>query len=215
MAVKFDVEGPYEVPRTRRPGGSAIETGNIREFWNKHEHLCDRVGCYIFAMRASRGVLPGYVGKATKGFKQEVFTDHKLAAYQRYMLNTRKGTPVLFFVVAENRRGRVNLNAIADCESELITLASRTNADLENKRGTRGPSFFIPHVTAPTRGRKSKSTQGLLHTLGLEASESRIAEVKGEAAVAEAQAEAESGGEAQQNPSGDNVLTDANSEATP
>ncbi len=168
MAVKFEIAGPHEIPRTRKPGGWAIERDDIRAFWQSCFKLQDRAGCYIFGMRAGRGIMPYYVGKTAKGFGQEVFQPHKLVHYHRIMMNTSKGTPVFFFAVAEVARGRVNEQAIIACEQHLITLGVNTNPELANKRGTREPAFFIPHVTEPARGRKSGETMAFRRLMGLE-----------------------------------------------
>ncbi len=182
MAVKFDIEGEFEIPRTRRPGAWTIERENILAFWENCEHLANRVGCYIFGIRAGRGIIPCYVGKSACGFRQEVFTPHKLVHYHREIASTRKGTPVMFFAVAEISRGRVNGRAIEECERELIGLAIRTNPDLANTRSTGGPQFYIPHVTQAARGRKSEPTLQFLRTMGLEPAHTREpSEAKAEA----------------------------------
>lgn len=173
MVVKFTVDGPHAIERTQRPGGSIITRENITNFWYQHEDLAEERGCYVFGVRNGRGILPGYVGKASTGFAREVFQNHKLNCYYQYLAHTRKGTPVLFFVVAPRSRGKPNISAIEKCESELITLAVRTNPNLTNVRGTRGPSFVIPHVTEPTRGRPSDPARALCATLGLPVAEAR------------------------------------------
>jgi hypothetical protein len=46
------------------------------------------------------GFTPGYLGKATKRLKQEIFTPDKLNQYHRLLIKRKKGTPVFFFVLA-------------------------------------------------------------------------------------------------------------------
>ena len=167
MPVRFDVDGPYVIPRTQRPGGSIITRENVSEFWAKHPDIADACGCYVFGVRNGRGIFPGYVGKAANGFGREVFQPHKLNHYHQYLAHRRKGTPVLFFLMAERNRGRLNERAISECEQELIILAKRTNPELANVRGTKGPAFVIPHITEGTRGRPSKSARELCRTLDI------------------------------------------------
>lgn len=167
MPVRFDVEGPHVIPRTQRRGGSIITRDDIAEFWFKHPGIANECGCYVFGVRNGRGILPGYVGKAANGFVREVFQPHKLNKYLEYLAHTSKGTPVLYFLIVTRTRGKLNTRAITECERELILLAKRTNPDLANVRGTREPSFTIPHIFGTSRGRPSKSTRELCRTLGL------------------------------------------------
>lgn len=166
MPVKFEIDGPYEISRTKQPGGTLIQKENIAAFWEECDLAGER-GCYVFGVRAGRGIMPGYVGKATKCFEQEVFTPHKLVKYRDYMAKTKKGTPVMFFAVAPSGGGKSTEKAIGDCELELIFLARRTNPETVNERSISGPSFVIPHVTSPWRGRRSTETNDFMAMLGL------------------------------------------------
>lgn len=168
MPVRFDVDGPHVIPRTQRPGGSVITREDIAAFWAGRPDIAEACGCYVFGVRNGRGTLPGYVGKAANSFSREVFQPHKLNNYHQYLAHTRKGTPVLFFLIVAKTRGRLNERAILECEQELIMMAKRTNPDLTNIKGTREPAFIIPHVTDPARGRPSKSSLELCQTLGLD-----------------------------------------------
>ena len=57
---------------------STITDNNVGEFWESNKKYEPRRGCYVFAIRAGRGYTPGYIGKATKGFKNEVFEYHNV-----------------------------------------------------------------------------------------------------------------------------------------
>ena len=178
MTLLLKIDGPHIVPRTPLPGGLVITKNDIARFWDELGDLADECGCYVFGIRAGRGIMPGYVGKAARRFRQEVFTSHKLVKYQTYMARTRKGTPVLFFAVAQRARGRINETAISHCELELINLAWRTNPDLENERGLKGPSFVIPHVTEPVRGKPSAAAKSFCAMLDLLYFDARRVEVR-------------------------------------
>jgi hypothetical protein len=73
----FSVVGPFDVPFTKKKVGRTINSANAKEFWTSRPALAKKRGCYIFAFRAAKGMKPVYIGKATKTFEQEVFTDHK------------------------------------------------------------------------------------------------------------------------------------------
>src|SRR5262245_19319583 len=98
MSKTFRVKGPFKIPVTQKPGGRAITPADEKKFCDDHDFLANEFGCYIFAFQAAKGFKPAYIGKATKNFKQEVFTDHKRKKYSDALLSRKKGTPVLFFV---------------------------------------------------------------------------------------------------------------------
>jgi hypothetical protein len=105
-------------------------------------------------------MIPGYVGKATKGFRREVFTNDKLAKYYPFVALYKKASPVLFFLTA-NAMGRPNGISIGKCERYLIRLAQRASPDLINKIGLARSEFLIPHLTDFAAGRPSRATRQL------------------------------------------------------
>jgi hypothetical protein len=159
-ALKFRIYGPIEVKAHREAGGKVINDHVIRAFWERNTRHGSQRGCYVFAIRTGPAIIPGYVGKATKSFRQEAFTNDKLAKYYSFMALFGKGSPVLFFVVAQPV-GRPNGTAIAKCERYLIRLASRASPDLINKMGLAKSDFLIPHVTDFGAGRPSEATREL------------------------------------------------------
>ena len=101
----FKVDGPHEVSYEKGDGkGKRIEESAEFKFWKEHPSMKDRVGCYVFAIRAGRGFMPMYVGKAAKSFKQEIFTKDKLFKYNKAIFK-RGGTPVFFFLVHPTKKG--------------------------------------------------------------------------------------------------------------
>lgn len=152
----FDPAGPIEVPVSVRPGGKSISPDDIEAFWATPggKKVADRSGCYVFARRAGKGYMPYYVGKATKTFRQEVFTDHKLRKYHEVLTEGRKGTPVLFFVLHPVQKGRDNTKAIGDLEKFLIQALVAANPDgHKNKQNTAPRPWSIRGVLGADRGR--------------------------------------------------------------
>lgn len=121
MATVFSIDGPREVPYFQGKGGRTILDENVRQFWEKNAEIAESRGCYVFGIRAGKGLTPAYVGKATKTFKQEVFSHHKLTRYQQFLANYQKGTPILFFVVAPTKRGVPNISHIEELEDFLAS----------------------------------------------------------------------------------------------
>lgn len=96
MSHFFDVYGPFDVART----GGFIEYGQPA-LWSEIEiydpGLGNAIGCYMFCLTHGANIMPWYVGKtlAKKGFRDEVFTPHKLVVYNR-CINRRRARPQLF-----------------------------------------------------------------------------------------------------------------------
>jgi hypothetical protein len=156
MPSLFIVDGPYEVPFYSGSAGRTITDKNVREFWVDKISLASSRGCYVFGIRASRGFTPGYIGKATRTFKQEVFQHHKLTRYQQFLVDYRKGPPVLFFLLAPNQKGARNMAHVAELESFLIQTGLAANPHLLNVRGTKAEEWGISGLLRSGRGKPSK-----------------------------------------------------------
>jgi len=131
MATIFDVYGPFVVPYYQ---GSAV------------------------GVKAPRGYTPAYVGKATRTFKQEIFAPHKLAKYQQFLADYRKGKPILFLVVAPTKRGAPNRAHIKELEDFLIQVALAANPDLLNIKGTEMEEWGIAGVLRGGQGKPAKDS---------------------------------------------------------
>ena len=165
--ARFSVYGPFEVPCEQGPGGRSVTEENVREFWMKHRKYRGRRGCYVFGMRAGKGLAPGYVGKATRSFEREVFTDHKLLRYQRFMAQYAKGTPVIFLLSSPEQRGKPNRNEIGKVEAYLIELAATANEDLLNIKGAKPPKWGIRGVVRGGKGKTHKGVTAFRKMMGI------------------------------------------------
>ena len=160
----LQVEGPYEVNFWLNDRGTKhIEAEQGREFFEEWEGLAECRGCYIFAIRSGRGIRGAYVGKATKGFAQEVFAVDKLQKYNTALHRWDHGSPVLIFVVmpAGTRSGKV----IREVEEYLIRSVKRAWPDILNKHHTGADDWEIAGVTADQPGRQSSSVVALAQLL--------------------------------------------------
>jgi len=165
--TQFSVRGPLLVPYYQGKAGRTITDDNVREFWEHHEEAGKERGCYVFGIRAGRGLTPGYVGKATKSFRQEIFTHHKLTRYQQFLADYAKGSPVMFFLTAPRRKGPLNKSHVAELEKFLIQVALAANPDLLNIQGTRAEEWGIKGVLRGGRGNASKSAQAFKKMMNL------------------------------------------------
>lgn len=147
--MNFDSCGPFHFPRERTGQWRSIFWQHVEEYW---EGLSSAVGCYAFCVDNGQKVRPWYVGKtlAQGGFKDEVFTSHKLDHYTEILVpqdegkSYRKGTPciVLFpLVTAETWRLSNNRSSsepyIDWLETTLIGMALSQNPEIANTSKTR------------------------------------------------------------------------------
>lgn len=159
MATVFTVAGPFVIPTTSGKGGRTISDEDLKRFWAEKDAPAKKTGCYVFGLRAGKGMRPWYVGKATKNFKQEAFADHKLTRYQRALAMTGKGTPIMFFLVATAKKGAPNGRHIGQLEKFLISVAQAANPQLLNVKGTKEPDWSIPGVLRGRTGKPSSSAR--------------------------------------------------------
>lgn len=155
MAI-FSVEGPYDVPCLDKPGGKVI-LEDQSGFWAKCTKVQKRKGCYVLAIRAGKGFTPLYVGKTSRTFEKECFTDHKLVHYHHALADYAKGTPVMFFILIPIAKGKPNQKEITEVEDFLIQVGRTANPELRNIKGNVAPNWGIKGVI---RGGKGKAAAG-------------------------------------------------------
>ena len=151
------VYGPFKVPYDSPGRGTSKRIGrnHAKVFWDSKEMqtIRSKQGCYIFALAASGGYQPWYVGKASKTLKQEALHDHKLVYYNQVIYKGRKGKPVLFFVARSGAAKKIPKAQLDDLETYLIQSAVYKNPDLKNKQKTKTPLWSIKGVIRGGRGK--------------------------------------------------------------
>lgn len=170
MATDLHVEGPYDVPYESNKRGKLISLESARSFWSDEagSRLSKKQGCYIFAMRISRGFTPWYVGRASKGFEQEVFQHHKLTHYNKALFDASRGNPVLFFVTPPGTRRIVPAKELNHMEKELIQFALAKNPDVKNIQNTKNlPKWSIKGVIRSGRGKPSATAAQFKTMMGI------------------------------------------------
>ncbi len=160
---EFYIYGPINIPVKKMSQGRMIEP-DLSEFWDEEEDVADCIGCYVFGMR-SRNISPIYVGKATKSFRQECFSHHKLSShYNVALLEYLRGSPVMFFIVQD---GRKNVSEIEELEKFLIQIAIARNPDLSNIKGTKQANWSIAGVIRNSMGRPSNDSISFKNMMNL------------------------------------------------
>jgi hypothetical protein len=164
----FSVDGPHAIPYYQGKAGRTLTDDNVDEFWEINSDIAKLRGCYVFGIRAGKGLTPGYVGRATKSFKQEVFSPHKLSRYQQFLADYGKGTPVMFFLVPPTKKGALNKKNVTELERFLIQTGVDANEDLMNIKGTKKlEEWGIAGVFAGGKGKASVAAKAFKQMMKL------------------------------------------------
>ena len=176
--------GEFEVPRKSRKDGRQtlnFSKDALTNFWEDVERarvgLRSGAGCYLFAVRASKGMRPWYVGQSKRAFEKECFAHHKQSIYRDVMDDTAKGTPILFLIARVTPTGRlsksVQKNEANFVERKLIHDATNANSELKNIHNARFvKNLEIPGVLNSPKGKPSDAVQSLKVALGTQSRES-------------------------------------------
>ena len=146
--MDFEVNGPFFL--TRAKGIIDSSAAAKKQFWQdietQHTGLPDACGCFVFAIKANRGTLPWYVGKAERlSFKQECLSPHKVTHFNRAVAGRTSSAPVIYLLPHLTAGGKykspatakADHQAVQKLESLLIGMAFSKNPDLLNIKGTK------------------------------------------------------------------------------
>lgn len=171
MATELEVAGPFKINYQKGGSGNTkrIDKQHIKNFWKSiPSQYALKCGCYVFAIQASQGFKPWYVGKASKGFKQEVFTTHKLNLYNGVLFDGVHGTPVLFFIAPCGSKKKVPGKELGHMEKELIQDALVKNNDLANTSNTGNlPRWSIKGVVRAGKGNPTSAAKAFKKMMGM------------------------------------------------
>jgi len=168
--IYLQVFGPFDIAFDAEGHSKFIRAEHGTAFWSQptNKPLAPKQGVYVFAIRAGRGFTPWYVGRATKGFGQEVFTPHKREHFNDALRKVRKGNPVLFLVARPGSRNKVPFAEIVDMETQLTQDALLENPDLRNIQNTKNlPRWAIAGLIRTDPGRPTTPTMQFGKMLGL------------------------------------------------
>jgi len=170
MNALLEVFGPFEIPYDGKGRRKRIDKEHIQSFWSKSQanKLAQKQGCYLFALKASQGFKPWYIGKATKTFKQECFTPSKANGYNGLLWGGKKGTPVMFFVALAGNRRKIPKLVINDLEKFLIQSAISKNPKILNVQHTKNlPAWGIRGIIRGGKGKASGKSKTFRIMMGL------------------------------------------------
>ncbi len=152
--INFTIHGPFKIKKD----GNRIEKKDNKGFWEdaekedkEGEKLSKACGCYLFAVQASKGYTPWYIGQTSKNsFSKECFGPHQLNAYNGAIAK-RKGTPVLFLIAERTKNKKFSRPSINHkehlkfLETLLIGTAFKKNKKIKNISKTQ----FIRNMVVP------------------------------------------------------------------
>jgi hypothetical protein len=163
---EFRVVGPLKVKIDNLRAGRVVVPD---DFWRDHRQHEGEKGVYVFAVKPPKtdACVPWYVGKASKTFGQEVFTDRNQLKYNRALARYRSGAAVLFLVVHPSGKGKTNRKHIGEIEDHFINQGFTVNRDIENDRGIKRPAWAIGGVVRGTTRKASSSARAFSRMFGL------------------------------------------------
>jgi hypothetical protein len=128
----------------------------------KGSDAADRRGIYVFCSIGHGGrLVPWYVGKATKGFAQEVLTSHKLAKLHEAVGRAGSKPLCLYLIALPPNPGKPNSTAITRLETYLIQQCSLLNSDLLNKQNANVYVHRIKGVMNSPPGQPTKAARAI------------------------------------------------------
>ena len=175
---RYEVFGPFELRRKSVRAGTTLDFSKaaLASFWERVERerpgLASGAGCYMFAVRAARGIRPWYAGQSKGAFKKECFAHHKQGIYRDVMDDLAKGTPVLYLIARlKEKKGKlapsVEKKEADFVERQLIRVAWNANPQLKNIANTRFlETLQIPGLLNSPRGVPTEAVKNLKIALG-------------------------------------------------
>ena len=177
--MRYEVFGPFTIPR--KPNGLVDRRAAAqRDFWDNvvasaDGGLPEACGCYVFAVRAAKGIVPWYIGLTEKRtFRKECLGAHQAGIYNDVLAAKEKGRPLLYLLAKRTPTGRLvkpSKNKQADIqflETYLIGHGLNKNSKLLNQKKTKFlKSMQVPGVLNSNKGRPGKPAKSLQVALGL------------------------------------------------
>lgn len=173
--MKYQVIGPFVISRDENGAVTSKQDDLWEEVNDSLEGASEGCGVYIFGLRASRGTVPWYVGKAEKqALRKECFTPHKLNNYNKSLISKKQVTPVLQLLVRTTASGRISKPSksghldIHKLETMLIGRALSRNPELFNVSQTKMlREMIVPGLMNDSRGKPTKAVSEFKKLLGL------------------------------------------------
>ena len=167
-ARMFTVSEILDLPVIKQRGGRHLNEIAAKKVFKDNSAFTTSRGCYVYGIRAAKGIKPVYVGKAVEQqLMEEALSADKICKINTAILKTRRGTPVVVFVVPDKKPGTVPTVQIGEIESILIQYAFAKNRNIENEKGVYKPRWFIDGVLNSNPGRRSRKAKAFRSMIGI------------------------------------------------
>lgn len=146
-SMLFDVAGPFKLERYGKSKKKILTDDTAYDLKERLEDwksgLSEACGCYVFAVRASKGLIPYYIGQACKrSLLKEAMNPSNIGKYNKVLSNRDGGTPIIYFLPLVTPAGRFRkrkttnggLPALDFLERWLIAAALEKNPHLVNNK---------------------------------------------------------------------------------
>jgi len=154
---EFRISNTLDVPVTN----CHVHSNEARAFMAEFEDQFAGRGCYVFSTTLKGSSIgrevPVYIGKATRTFRQECFTPHKLKRVNEYLNRHRRSELRLTLLPILGRDSRQLDEAIDACERSLIQMGACVHEDLTNIKGTKSLRWHIKGALYNSDGRAQRS----------------------------------------------------------
>ena len=178
--MEYRIFGPFALP-TDDENKLDFTSSELKRFWSEAMKetgydLQNGRGCYLYVVRAGKGITPWYVGQSKGPFSLEVFAAHKKEHYNSVYENYQKGTPMLFLIARFTKGNKLSLGKLNEREAKfvenlLIVSAYRKNPDLKNIQGVKfAQDLVVPGLfndKTPLK-KQSESTNAFKLAMGVE-----------------------------------------------
>jgi hypothetical protein len=167
--MRYSIHGPFEL---RTKNGLVDRNKEAKNnFWGAIEKtdsiLPFACGCYLFAIRAAKGIKPWYVGLAAKqSFQGECFSPQKTNIYNDVLAGRKRGKPFLFLIAKKTKQDKFvkpSKKGHRDSiylETLMIGVALEKNPELMNIKKTKFlRGMLVPCLINTPKRKPFKSEQ--------------------------------------------------------
>ena len=145
------VYGEFDVPFEKQQQVKQITGDSTSEFIKRmngdEPGLLDKMGVYVFCIRASGGILPWYVGRTKRSLEKEIFDSDKLVKYNKVLFARKRGKPCFYFLAPKSRTGKqVSSKYLPLIEELMIVTAYNRNRELVNIKSKSGSQWCIDGI---------------------------------------------------------------------
>ena len=134
--MEYRIFGPFALPTDDKNNLDFTLNGRKR-FWSEAKEetgydLQNGWGCYLYVVRAGKGITPWYVGQSKGPFSREVFATNKQERYNSVHDSYQKGTSMLFLITRFTKgKGSISITYASPCPALFVDAEERSGSKRE------------------------------------------------------------------------------------